>query len=702
MRRDVFSWFVAFLLAAGGCSGEAGSRKTNNENNLNNENDRCTCRDTDGDGICDFDEGAAELLDTDRDGTPDFQDLDSDGDGILDAVEAGDDTTCTPPFDTDGDGIPDVQDSDSDGNGIFDAVEGTGDTDGDGVADFMDMDNDGDYLPDAFEVGGCDTWETSQIPCDADGDGTPDFQDIDSDADGIGDRWETSADADGDGMPNFRDSDSDGDGILDALEGGTGGDPWAEPADSDADGFYDFADVDSDNDGLPDGTEDSNHNGIQDPGETDSRSGDTDGDGVSDLIETAAGTDPLSPADSPRTRGDFVFLVPYQEAPDPPEDVLNFSTAFQMLDLLFVIDVSGSMSAEINAVRDGLAAMLDDLICLPGQNPSADHCIPDVQTGIILFGQSGTPYTLVKTIDDNNLPADPGADADCTYNRLPTTASGGSEQTVRSQSLGFTGTCAADPGRIGQGCFRPRALHLVLLVTDEDLQEDTDYANRQNHWDIIYGGGGRTIVDYGAGGATEIDRLITDMLAASSGGVALVPVISPLAYSSIPVCQTLSPNPFYLSGSDYRALVRGDDANAGPALSCAVQAVGAYMPQDVEARIFNDPANADALGNPVDAPAAFIDYIEVFMVDQDTQCPAGYNTIDSNSDGHADKFVQILPGNPVCWRIHVKENQVVVPAETPQMFKATVEVYGTGDALLDSRDVYFLVPPEFSGPGGPA
>lgn len=701
MQRFLLIWLLIFIFSIN-CSGETGTKSNNNSNNNNNGNDPCTCRDTDGDSICDFDEGATENLDTDGDGTFDFRDLDSDGDGILDAIESGDNTTCTPPFDSDGDGIPDFQDTDSDNNGIADAIEGMDDTDGDGIPDFRDFDDDGDYLPDTFEISGCETWETAQIPCDTDRDGIPDYRDLDSDDDGIGDRWETSADADNDGTPNFRDFDSDDDGRLDAIEGGTHGDSWAEPMDSDGDGFYDFLDVDSDNDGLTDNTEDANHNGIVDPGETDSRNADSDGDGVSDLIETAAGTDPLSDSDNPRTRGDFVFLVPYEEAPDPPNDVLNFSTAFQMLDLLFVIDVSGSMAAEINAVRNGLASMLNDLICLPGQNPSVDHCIPDVQTGIILFGQSGTPYTLVKTIDDNNLPSDAGPDADCTYNRLPTTASGGSEQTVRAQSLGFTETCASDPGRIGQACFRPRSLHLVLLVTDEDLREDTDYNNRQSHWDIIYNGGGRIIVDYGAGGATEINNLITDMLVASSAGVALVPTIAPMAYASIPVCQTLSPNPFYQSGSNYRAIVRGDDANAGPALSCAVQAIGAYMPQDVEARIFNDPTNTDARGNPVDAPAAFIEYIEVFMVDQDTTCPAGYNTIDTNTDGHADKFVQILPGNPVCWRIHVKENQVVEPAQTPQMFKATIDVYGTGNALLDSRDVYFLVPPKFLGPGGPA
>jgi hypothetical protein len=32
------------------------------------------------------------------------------------------------------------------------------------------------------------------------------------------------------------------------------------------------------------------------------------------------------------------------------------------------------------------------------------------------------------------------------------------------------------------------------------------------------------------------------------------------------------------------------------------------------------------------------------------------------------------------------------------MFTATVEVHGEGGALLDERDVYFLVPPVIEGP----
>ena len=58
--------------------------------------------------------------DLDADGTPNFLDLDSDGDGIPDSVETA--------ADVDGDGNPNFLDLDSDNDGIPDAFEGTVDT----------------------------------------------------------------------------------------------------------------------------------------------------------------------------------------------------------------------------------------------------------------------------------------------------------------------------------------------------------------------------------------------------------------------------------------------------------------------------------------------------------------------------------------------------------------------------------------------
>lgn len=102
--------------------------------------------DRDGDTIADFDETSFTRVDTDMDGTPDFRDLDSDGDGIDDADEAGDADVLSPPVDSDGDGIADFRDLDSDNDGLDDATERTlgtdptvRDTDGDGETDALEV-----------------------------------------------------------------------------------------------------------------------------------------------------------------------------------------------------------------------------------------------------------------------------------------------------------------------------------------------------------------------------------------------------------------------------------------------------------------------------------------------------------------------------------------------------------------------------------
>jgi len=73
--------------------------------------------------ILDITEGGT---DTDGDGTLDYQDLDSDNDGIPDAIENGSGPNAV---DSDNDGVLDFRDVDSDNDGILDAVETAIDTD---------------------------------------------------------------------------------------------------------------------------------------------------------------------------------------------------------------------------------------------------------------------------------------------------------------------------------------------------------------------------------------------------------------------------------------------------------------------------------------------------------------------------------------------------------------------------------------------
>jgi hypothetical protein len=683
---------IPFAIA---CSGESGVLN-NSTNNNNNPGD---CADEDNDTICDDQEGRDTNRDSDGDSIPDYLDNDSDNDGIPDSVEAGDATSVTPPKDSDFDGTPDYLDQDSDNNTIPDSVEGTGDMDFDGIPDFSDSDNDGDFIPDITEIG-----DSTGDPVNTDGgmpvsDATPDYMDPDSDNDGIGDFYEGATDADGDGIPNYQDTDSDNDGISDAIEGGTNGDIRVQPVDTDEDEHYDFMDADSDNDGLSDSYEDTNHNGILDPGETDRLLWDTDGDGVSDLIEDAAGTDPQDPLDNPQAAGNFVFTVPFEEDPDPPEDTLNFSTNFQMLDMFIVEDLSTSMNGERTDMLNGFAYMLDSVVCTGSETPTVDQCVPDVESGAMGYLEIGDEI-ITKIINGNNLLNDGvGLPAESTEALIPTTAIGGSmEAPIHAMEYLIGGSCS-DNSRIGRACFRPNAMKLIVLLSDEDLDQDSYWngsltAAGQGVFDDILDFGIRLVVVYG------IDVVGTDLAVQTSGishsvtGENSVPEIHPTASAGIPECAGIS----FLNN---RTVVEiNTTIDAGDALTCAVKAVASYIPQQISAVILNDPTNQTLDGTFVDAPAEFIDVLEVFMAG-DATCPSGYLTLDLiGPDGHDDAFDAVLPGNPVCWKIIPKEN-ITVEGSTvaPQSFKATIEVYGDGGAFLDSREVWFLVPQVIEGPG---
>jgi hypothetical protein len=645
--------------------------------------------DSDGDTITDLAEGRGSGVDTDGDGIPDYLDLDSDGDGIEDAVEAGDAELTTPPIDSDFDGIPDFRDLDSDGNGVPDSVEGVRDRDGDSRPDYRDLDNDGDGLDDVLEIG-----PDPLRPIDTDGNGVPDYNSFDSDGDFIGDDIEALFDTDGDGVVDMRDLDTDGDGWSDAIEAGDS-DLSTPPVDTDGDGIYDFRDPDSDNDGLADSRE---------LGYGTSRtSADTDGDGVSDLIEIGAGTRATDPSDSPRTRGDFVFLVPFMEPPSPSRDTLQFSTALQRADIYFMMDNTGSMGGTIGALQSGLTSTVI---------PAIVRDIPEAWFGVGGFddyplGTYGTPGCGTDTAGISHdraffqyqtMTSDARA-AQNAVNRYRTNCGAdGPESAVAalyslatrdnlSGYASFAGTGTSPPtcpaGHRGTACFRPDAVPIVIIMTDVD-QHNAPTCSCPYSSSIVPGGGPTYAATLTALAALNV-RVVG--IATSSGANSFLNRI---------VQDTTIARGAPGASSDYVISAPG-----GRGLSDAITTVvrrASQVPLDVSAQAVDvaDP------GETVDAVMAFLDHLETrITAAPGLSCTTGFRTYDRpgiDADSFPDTFERVTPGTPVCFDIFPRSNTSVMPTLDPQLFRARINVIGDGFTPLDTRVIYFLVPPRVPDP----
>jgi hypothetical protein len=636
--------------------------------------------DDDGDTIQNQHEGSADREDTDDDGSPDYLDLDSDNDGVPDRTEAGDELPQTPPVDSDTDGRLDFRDTDSDANGRPDGTDGTNDLDGDDRLDFQDPDDDNDTINDLIEIGTNPT-----VPVDTDSDTTPDFRDTESDGDTIFDMWEGADDYDLDLSENFRDRDSDGDCLLDSLE--AGGDP---PRDTDGDGRPDFIDRDSDSDGLADGDEDFNCDGIRGSSESDPLDPDTDDDGVTDLVEAHAGTNANNPNDNPASRGDFFFLIPYEMPTTPVEDTLRFRTNVQFADLYFSFDITGSMGAEMQAMANpstGVPAIISGLtcptaggacsvdqdcgtnaICFDGgciRDPlTAPGCVPNLWTGVGHWSDHNT-FKNTLSIQSNPL---------TTAMSVTQTLTGGSEPVFEAAQCVADGVGCTSPVKqcatTGVGCpgFRSNAVRILIQVTDADNQCSgtgcTSYTATSAGAALL------------AAGIKFIGLFGTD----DDGGTPGTPADAARAIGIAAGSISVSGQPFV-----YPAV----DAQVVPSTSTAVLNILNSLPLNVTLAPGEVPGDAgDAL--------RFIDHLVIST--EGAQCTNVAQQADTNGDGYLDSFPRLIPGTRVCWDIFpVLQNTVAPPTTEPQLFIARITVNGDGSPL-DTRDVFFLVPPVLDDP----
>ncbi len=508
--------------------------------------------------------------DTDNDGIPDYLDIDSDNDGILDNVEAqttanfmapygvdvdgnglDDRYEVTPgscggliPVDTEGDTIPDYLDVDSDNDGILDNVEAQRwnrftapcglDIDGNGLDDhyesapgsgqginpfdfdkdshpnFRDIDSDNDGIPDNVEAqttagyiapnnddaatytandGLNSAYPNGLIPVSHDGD--PDYIDRDSDDDWVPDNNEGN-DFNFDGIPDqaFTGTDTDGDGLDDGYEGSDVNDGFDvndeidDPANDlpERDGTEDlnYRDFDDDGDGID--TPDEDADGNRDPTNDDTDSDgtpdyldwdldkDTDGDGVPDLVDLDDDNDGiLDTVEDPNLDLDG----------DPLTDPLD-TDGDGLPDHL-------DIDADDDGIPDNVEAQTTAGYIAPNNDDAATYTANDglnsayLPDGLVPVNTDGTDAPDYLDLDsDNDLVPDNNEGNDFNFDGIPDQAFTGTDTDGDGLDDGYEGSDVNDGFDVNDEIDDP-----ANDLPDTDGTEDVNYRDFDDDGDGI-------------------------------------------------------------------------------------------------------------------------------------------------------------------------------------------------------------------------
>jgi hypothetical protein len=659
--------------------------------------------------------------DQDGDSILNWQDEDADGDTHLDVEEAGDEDCTSPPVDTDRDGIPDFLDIDGNGDLISDRDQ-NGDLDMDGRPDWRDADVDGDGIENMIEAG------PGPTPTDTDGDATPDVFDLDSDGDTILDAHEGDRDYDGDSIPSFRDLDSDGDGTDDAVEAGDADlmtPPFQcaneiNPLDGTVmnDGFPDAFDLDSDNDGATDRDERTRGSNLCDV--------DSDDDGFTDLAEvayaqvncpdgmTGEACDCVTNPSCGIPAEDYFLILPFGGEPQVRD--LTFGTAIRVADIFFVTDTTGSMGGTLENVKRSVATPGTGLIDRIGVG------IPDAWFGggqhdDFPFGSYGSPpdepFILAIGMTD------PGADGSgrdmvgTAFNAIALhNGNDGAESQTEAlyQIVTGEGNMWTGPGGIytmpryvgdcldtgwGAPCFRDAALPIIILFTDICSHEDppggpacdgpyAGIAPDPADWPTM-------IAALNARGAKFIGVNANSFGGRCSTMVGPGDAYSPCWFLKRTAEETgsvdLDGSPLVYDLPNDASLSTFSDTIVG-----AVETLATRVPLDITTSLRDDASDAFS----VDA-TRFVKRRRPACTGApgDDGCwmePPGVTHDQAVAAIDTSTFFGVIPGTQVDFNITF-QNDFHEGGDEIRIFIAYIDVSGGGTTVLDTRQVYIVVPP---------
>jgi hypothetical protein len=241
-----------------------------------------------------------------------------------------------------------------------------------------------------------------------------------------------------------------------------------------------------------------------------------------------------------------------------------------------------------------------------------------------------------------------------------------------------TWTCTP-PGDIGWPCFRTGTLPIVVQFGDESFSEAISSCSPSyNHDQAITALNSISAKYIGVNSGTSTYGSEADMIIVAEGTGSVDTSGSPLVFT-----------------------ISSSGTGLGAQVVDAIEILANQVPIEVTTDMRDD------LSDLVDTVSEFVDYIEPSVAggfpdpsDPSVICVGGLDVDDLYDplDGRPDSFTAILPGTPVCFDIYVKQNWTVACGDDPLTFLCEIDVIGDALTVLDTRNVYFLVPPCHYGP----
>ncbi|HPV21803.1 MAG TPA: hypothetical protein PK102_09250, partial [bacterium] len=368
----------------------------------------------------------------------------------------------------------------------------------------------------------------------------------------------------------------------------------------------------------------------------------------------------------------YYVILPYND-PDHEIRPLDFSTDITKADILFLIDLSESMDGEIAHLKDGINNTLIG---------SIKAKIPDAGFGITTFedydtfpNDYGTRVIQTITTNENTL-----KNTMSTVNYLENT---GWEPQMSAIYFSATGEargttpamdCSASEGSIGGACFRPGALPIFIMMTDEAFEtgyskykvgaSDWIYVSTNNAIDALNGINGKFIgVDswntgsFGFTPANDLKQVSTGTGSVDGSG-----------------------NPFYY-------LINSNGTGLSTNIANAVEALATSVPMLVN-------TGRESITNPQS-----VDVTQFIKAVTPVKRVVGGNTVNCPTECTSVAFENVKPGTTVTFDIDFYNDIFNPTTPEPTAFQAKIHVYGEG-SLVDTREVYIIVPGKTgTGPG---